>query len=201
MGYVAQDQWDQHYADGRDFRPLRHAERTLLAAYTPPPDSGRALDVGCGTGELAAHLADLGYHVDAVDFASSAVTRATRERADAENIRWLHLDIERDDLAELSGDGYDLITLRLVYAFLKDRARTLRGLAERPRPGGTVVVITPLAEHTPVKRRDIALDEDEIGLLTTGWDEAERLAADGLAVLVLRGPVGDSVTSPQLNGG
>ncbi|WP_435240457.1 class I SAM-dependent methyltransferase [Streptomyces cucumeris] len=188
MGYVVRSEWDEHYAGGRGFRPLSDAERALLAVHTPPPDGGRALDVGCGTGELAAHLAKLGYQVDAVDFAPSAVGRAAVERAGAANVRWLYRDIEGDDLSGLSDDGYDLITLRLVYAFLKDRLRTLRTLADLLRPDGTLVVITPRAERTPADRRDIALDEHEIAQLTAAWARtAHQLAADDFAVLLLGG--------------
>ncbi|MEU8545388.1 NUDIX domain-containing protein, partial [Streptomyces sp. NPDC048717] len=53
---------------------------------------------------------------------------------------------------------------------------------------GALVVITPVAENTPEERRGIALDEDEIAVLAAGWETVERLDADGLAVLVLRGP-------------
>jgi protein-L-isoaspartate(D-aspartate) O-methyltransferase len=188
MGYIVREEWQRHYADGKGFRRLGDSERALLAAHTPAPaGGGRALDVGCGTGELAGYLASLGYAVDAVDFAGSAIARARAERADARGVRWLRLDIERDDPVELSEDGYDLITLRLVFPFLRDRTRVLHGLGERLRPGGALVVVTPTAEHTPEERRDIALDEQEIGLLTSGWDDVERLAADELAVLVLRG--------------
>ncbi|MFC3584399.1 class I SAM-dependent methyltransferase [Streptantibioticus rubrisoli] len=53
----------------------------MLGEHTPVPDGGgRALDVGCGTGALAAYLASLGYMVDAVDFADSALVRARNNR-------------------------------------------------------------------------------------------------------------------------
>ncbi|MFE9424243.1 methyltransferase, FxLD system [Kitasatospora sp. NPDC006697] len=189
MGYIPQNEWEQHYADGLGFRPLGGAERELLAAHVAAPEGGgRALDVGCGTGELAVHLAGAGYTVDAVDFADSALTRAREGHGDVEGVHWLRLDIERDDPAPLHEDGYDLVVMRLMYPFLRDRGRVLHGLSERLRKGGALVVITPLVEHTPQERRAIALDEDEIALVTSGWETAQRLDADGLAVLVLRGP-------------
>lgn len=61
-------------------------------------------------------------------------------------------------------------------------------LGERLREGGAFVVITPTIDNTPSERRGIALDEDEITLLGAGWETVERLDADGLAFLVLRGP-------------
>ncbi|MFF7373217.1 methyltransferase, FxLD system [Streptomyces tricolor] len=187
--YTARDEWEKHFSEGNGFRQVGERERELLAEHTPVPDGGgRALDVGCGTGELAAYLASLGYTVDACDFAGSALARARKEHADVEGVRWLHLDIERDDPAPLHSDGYDLVVMRLMYPFVQDRGRVLHGLGERLRDGGALVVITPVAANTPEERRGIALDEDEIAVLAAGWETVERLDADGLAVLVLRGP-------------
>jgi protein-L-isoaspartate(D-aspartate) O-methyltransferase len=75
VAYVRRDQWDQHYAQDRGFRRVGQAERALLAEHVPAPANGRAMDAGCGTGELAAYLGELGYLVDAVDFADSALAR------------------------------------------------------------------------------------------------------------------------------
>lgn len=188
MGHTRQDEWDAHYADGKAFRPLGDTERALLSAHVPAPAEGcRALDVGCGLGELAAYLASVGCTVDAVDWADSALVRAGTTHP--VGVRWLRLDIERDDLAPLHQDGYDLITLRLVYPFLRDRTRAMDGLGRRLREGGAIVVITPLAATTPEERRDIALDETEIDLLCAGWQRVDRFDAEGLAMLILRGRV------------
>lgn len=183
---TTRDDWSQHYADGTDFRPLGEHEQRLLAELTADPQgAGRALDVCCGTGQLAVLLADLGYSVDALDYAPAAIDRA-RERST--EVRWLCLDVVHDDLGELR-DDYDLITVRLAVAFFAaHRTRVLRSLAARLHEGGTLVVITPLAADTPPERAGIALDEDEISVLTEGFSTCDRTDVDGLAVLVLRGP-------------
>ncbi|WDM16023.1 methyltransferase, FxLD system [Streptomyces lavenduligriseus] len=189
LTYIAREQWEEHYSDGRGFRQVGERERALLAEHTPAPDEGgRALEVGCGTGELTVCLASQGYRVDAVDFAGSALARAREEHAGVEGVRWLRLDIERDDPAPLHDTLYDLVVMRLVYPFVRDRERVLHGLGERLREGGALVVITPVAANTPAQRRGIALDEDEIAVLGAGWETVERRDADGLAFLVLRGP-------------
>ncbi|WP_394426502.1 methyltransferase, FxLD system [Streptomyces sp. SGAir0957] len=187
MGYTRAD-WSNHYAAGKGFRQLGDKEKSLLAEHAPAPTGGRALDAGCGTGELAVFLASIGYAVDAVDFAEGALERARAEHAAVDGVRWLSLDLEHDDPEPLHEDGYDLITLRLMYPFLARRMSVVHALGERLRPGGALVVITPVAEHTPEERRRTALDEDEIGLLTEGWETVERLEADQLAALILRGP-------------
>ncbi|MFE7448170.1 methyltransferase, FxLD system [Streptomyces griseus] len=188
MTYTERDEWDQHYRNGKGWRQLGRREQELLAEHVPVPEGGgRALDVGCGTGELAAHLARAGYTVDAVDFTDSALARAREEHAGIEGVRWLRLDIQRDDPAPLHAEGYDLITMRLVYPFVRDRRRIVHGLGERLRDGGALVIITPTVENTPTERRDIALDENELTLLGAGWESVERLDADGLACMVLRG--------------
>ncbi|MFE9249604.1 NUDIX domain-containing protein [Streptomyces sp. NPDC007088] len=68
--------WDAHYTAGGRFRPLTGSERRLIAEHVPTPPGGLALDVGCGTGELARHLADTGWTVDAVDLSATALAEA-----------------------------------------------------------------------------------------------------------------------------
>ncbi|MFE9970152.1 methyltransferase domain-containing protein [Streptomyces hirsutus] len=193
--FTTQEEWDRGYTEGRRYRPLTDAERSLLAARVPPAAEGRALDVGCGTGELAAHLSSAGYTVDAVDWSETALAEAGSRHGGA--ARWLRLDVEEDDGAALHGDGYDLITLRFVAPFLSSRDHTLDALGRRLRPGGTLVIITPLAVDTPAERRGIALAEDELARLQSRWAAAERHDADGLVFLVLRGSRQDE-TAPHV---
>ncbi|MFK0154333.1 methyltransferase, FxLD system [Streptomyces sp. NPDC090493] len=196
MGYTRAD-WSDHYAGGRDFRQLGDEEKGLLVEHLPAPEDGRALEACCGLGELAAYLASLGYTVDAADFAEGALERARTEHAEAKGVRWLCRDIEADDLADLDG-GYDLITIRLSVAFIRDRARVLRRLAALLREEGTLVVITPVADSTPEERRHIALDEHELAALTDGFTKVERFDAEGLAMLLLRGQGGSFSAEEKL---
>ncbi|MCX5097222.1 hypothetical protein OOK36_52905 [Streptomyces sp. NBC_00365] len=122
----------------------------------------------------------------------TALAEAGTRHGDA--ARWLRLDVEGDGGASLHADGYDLITLRFVAPFLSARDRTLDALGDRLRPGGALVIITPLAADTPAERRGIALAEDELARLQNRWAAAERHDADGLVFLVLQGPRQDEPT-------
>ncbi|MEU8472693.1 methyltransferase domain-containing protein [Streptomyces sp. NPDC029006] len=195
MGVTRTD-WSEHYSQGRVFRRLGDDERNLIVEHALAPEGGRALDVGCGTGEMPVYLASLGYEVDAVDAVDAALVRARADHPDTA-VRWLCLDIERDDPAPLDSGVYDLVVFRLSVAFVHDRTRVLHALGRRLREGGTVLIITPLAAHTSAKKRHIALDEEEITALTCGWKSVQRVAAGGLAALVLREPCADTVATER----
>lgn len=54
---------------------------------------GRALDVGCGTGDTAIYLAKRGWEVTAIDFVASAIARArAKTEAAGVNVRYLRAD-------------------------------------------------------------------------------------------------------------
>lgn len=189
MRQIQKESWQKHYAEGLGFRPLGEGERALLAEHVPAPEGGRALDVGCGAGELAVALAGMGYRVDAVDFTEDALVRARAEHTTVRGVRWMCRDVEQDPLPrppEGDAAGYDLITLRLSAAFLGNRTAVLHALGLQLRASGAVVVITPAAENTPRERRHIALDEDDLTLIADGFEEVARFDTENLVVLVLR---------------
>lgn len=188
MGYTDRHQWHDHYAQGKGFRPLGDSERDLLAEHLPPRPGAAALEIGCGTGELARYLADLGYAVTGVDYADSAIAACADAAPVNSNMAFVCMDVESDDWTQLPDATYDLVICRLSYAFVVDRGPFLARVRDRLRPGGALCVITPLHRDVPEDRRDIALDDNAIDRLTAGWREAARYDADGLAVITLRHP-------------
>ncbi len=107
------DWWDGFYADRAKPVPFfvakpdenlaAHVERGLI---TP----GRALDLGCGPGRNALHLASLGFEVDAVDLSPTALAWAgERAREAGADIRFHRGDAFALAAAGELGGPYDLV--------------------------------------------------------------------------------------------
>ncbi|MFD3694853.1 class I SAM-dependent methyltransferase [Streptomyces sp. NPDC058646] len=135
------DWWDGFYADRSRQVPFFVAkpdenlvswlDRGLL---TP----GRALDLGCGPGRNALHLASLGFEVDAVDLSPAAVAWAQeRALAAGADIRFHRGDAFALTAAELEGP-YDLIYDSGCFHHLPPHRRiSYRALLDRAlAPGG-----------------------------------------------------------------
>ncbi|MFJ8850825.1 class I SAM-dependent methyltransferase [Streptomyces sp. NPDC102437] len=106
--------WDGFYADREkpvpffvakpDENLVSYVERGLIAP-------GRVLDLGCGPGRNAIHLASLGFEVDAVDLSPSALAwAADRAREAGAEVRFHHGDVFELAAKEPTLSGpYDLV--------------------------------------------------------------------------------------------
>ena len=111
---------------------------------------GRAVVVGCGLGDDAAHLAERGMRVSAFDVAPSAVRRARRRHRRSE-VGW-HVA----DLLALDEDwrgAFDLVvevhTVPWLPGVVRDAA--MQAIGSLVAPGGVVLAVTLLAaEQTAV---------------------------------------------------
>lgn len=92
----------------------------------------RVLDVGCGTGELTARLAELGADVLGID-SSPAMIEAAREAYPA-------LSFEVVDVAELDMDSnFDLVFSNAALHWVKRAQTAANAMATALRPGGRLV--------------------------------------------------------------
>jgi SAM-dependent methyltransferase len=111
-----------------------------------PERRERALDFGCGVGRLALPLAEAFQSVTGVDIAPAMIEQARERAVDLPRTRFV-LN-ERDDLAVLAGERFDLVYTGLVLQHLPSRASALRYLSELARlvaPGGVLVAQVPVA--------------------------------------------------------
>jgi len=107
MSQADRDKWNKRYREGSYGSRTYPSE--FLVEWLPRLPRGRALDVACGAGRNALHLAASGYEVDAIDISGVALERL-RESARSQdlNVNCTEGDLESDPLP----DGrYDLIVM------------------------------------------------------------------------------------------
>jgi SAM-dependent methyltransferase len=138
--------WPEKYAaDGRlagRLAQLAGATGGLVAA------GGELLDLGCGTGELARHLAAAGYRVPGCDIAPLMLRQAAA--ADhGQAVRWIRLEPSWRALPfEVSSQ--DAVVAASVLEYVQDPAAVLAECARVLRPGGVLLCTVPNLAH-PVR--------------------------------------------------
>lgn len=124
--------WDQVYQAGRNFTVF--SDVLLQQLFDKYTFTGTALDVGCGTGDLATRLAKRGLTVTGIDLSTVAIAQAKQSGSGAKFLV--------QDLFDHHGQ-YDLITAKLVYAFF-DPDKFVTKLKSLLSPGGKVLIETPV---------------------------------------------------------
>ncbi|MEP6598606.1 MAG: class I SAM-dependent methyltransferase [Actinomycetota bacterium] len=141
MGCVPQDLFASavsYYERYRSGYPI--AELNALAARAGLHESGRVIDVGCGTGQLAIPLARHASTVIAIDPVADMLTHGRRaaQAAGVDNITWLQGDSRQ--LAVLVEPGA-LVAFFAASFHWTDRPTVAQELDGLLAPGGSIVVI------------------------------------------------------------
>jgi len=113
----------------------------LIDRVLPPQAGARVLDVGCGSGVIAHHLAARAAHVDAVDANPSAIAYARAAYANAN----LHYHLGYVDALAFPDESFDqAYCLEVIEHIYEPQVRSLLSrLARLLRPGGTLLLTTP----------------------------------------------------------
>lgn len=122
MSESDREKWDTRYREGT-YEARTYPSPFLSAWLTrlPPSLAGsRALDVACGAGRNAMHLAHAGFRVDGVDISRAALERAERSaRERGLEVNWRPVDL---DDAVLEAGAYHLISvIRFMHRALAPR--------------------------------------------------------------------------------
>jgi len=173
--------WDTYARQRPERRPTNARGETTWFNWTQYPDhgpvaellelppDGRVLDLGCGKGGNAAHLARLGMEATGIDV-SAAQLQAARER-------WglmPHLSLVRADALGYLGEAgrFDAVYSVFGAVWFTDPALLLPAVRERLQPGGTLV----FSQRPPVEgcygcqASYIPRGDDEDPLVVKRWD-------------------------------
>ncbi len=101
---------------------------------------GRALELGCGTGNLSLDLASRGFELTAIDRSKEmlalAKDKGLREGLD---IDYREMDAEKLDFED---ESFDLVISLTAFEFFKDQKAAFEEMKRVLRPGGSLIIGT-----------------------------------------------------------
>ena len=115
------------------------------------PPSARILDYGCGTGDIAAALAALGFRVDARDASPKMIEQARGLHA-ASGVRFAVIEAGPPD-ADADRAAFDAVVCSSVLEYVDDLPAGLRRLVAMLKPGGWLLATVPDIDH-PARRHE-----------------------------------------------
>lgn len=170
--------WDRSYRDGSYLEhweaPEVPPELVELVAAGGLPPGATALDIGCGSGLEAVHLARAGFRVIGVDSSLPALVLA-RERAEEAGVR---LDLR-------PGSALDLPVATASVDLALDRG-CLHGIDREDRPAYAAEIARVLRPGGRLLLRGARHDDEDQGVLGLAAPELDRLFP---APAFTRGPV------------
>jgi len=136
MDRMIYDRMAEHDSTHWWYRARRDILASVVSRKVRLPQEARILEIGCGTGHNLAMLANFG-SVDAIEIdetsAAIAVARLNKPVSDAR-------------LPELNGipkGAFDMVALLDVLEHIEDDQAALIAIAERLKPGGTILLTVP----------------------------------------------------------
>jgi len=130
--------------DLQSFGLHRYWKRRVIR-LARPQIGRRALDVCCGTGDLALDLARHGMDVTGLDFSEPMLAvarrRAAERAANATGTGRLHFLAGDAQQLPFADDSFDVVTIAYGLRNLADWAAGLREMQRVARPGGRLVVL------------------------------------------------------------
>jgi SAM-dependent methyltransferase len=190
---------------GRLWRPSEFLVEALdrLCSLAPAAAPGRALDLACGAGREAVHLAQCGWQVDAIDLLPDALEKAAGlARRCGVTLRTIRQDLKREPF--LPRGAYSLVC---VFRFL--HRPLLPAIRDSVAAGGFVIYEAFHSRDSRAGRGPLppgrTLRDGELAAAFEGF--APIIARDGVpregrrfCQLLARKPTGNAPASPPASG-
>jgi SAM-dependent methyltransferase len=162
MGDAPRRDFELAYREGTPPWDIGRPQAEVVSLAEEGGFVGDVLDVGCGTGENALHLAALGLRVVGIDASPSAVERA-RAKAAARGLALPFLVADALDLAKLRRRFETALDSGLFHAFAPEQRRAYaHSLCEVLSPGGTLHLLC-FSDEEPPGPGPLRIAQHEIG--------------------------------------
>ncbi len=160
--------WDDLYSGN----PATWRGNTVI----PVPNSGDALDLGCGNGKTISTLIDSGYNVTGVDFSHVAVEQCRERFKDSRFVVSSICELPFQD------ESFDYVTAVHVLEHLDDDslAKTVKGIGRVLRPSGYVFIRSFTENDMRSKKRadsDIFYRFYDVGTILNAFSAFEVISA------------------------
>lgn len=197
------DHFEKAYVDGTPPWVIDEPQPAVVVLERAGGFRGRVLDIGCGTGEHALHLASLGHDVLGADAAPSALARA-RAAADERGIAVRFAEVDALDPVALAGlGGFDtMLDSALFHVFdAGDQARYADALRETCAAGAALHLLA-LSTRGPGFGPEIDESEIRTAFGRPGWEVEDITTSTYRGVVrehqsaALGLPAGDRVDVP-----
>jgi SAM-dependent methyltransferase len=176
-----QDEWFANWFDSPHYHQLySHRDEGEAAEFIDnllevvgPPDLATALDLGCGAGRHARHLASKGLDVTGIDLAANSIQQAMM--AQGEGLRF-----KQGDMLEPFGDEafdyvFNLFTSFGYFDSLFEHVKVLRNIANALKPGGVLVMDYLNVAHAESRlKRNEVVSRFGTEFHVTRWSDADR---------------------------
>src|SRR5579875_1250622 len=131
--------WDDRMRDGNDFQSILVNPASERLLNLRPGET--VLEIACGNGVFARHIARLGVHVIATDFSAQLLERArTRTTEHADLIEYCLVDATREDqIVALGLQRFDAAVCNQAIMDMAETDPLMRGMRQVVKPGGRFV--------------------------------------------------------------
>lgn len=159
------ERWDAVFKEGKDFTSFNEIfiDEVLVPKLSKIEQNTeqKLLDIGCGKGDLMFKMKNRGFIVSGID-ASDEAMEVARKLVGDDEAEIISGDLDEEALSHFRGKKFDLITMKLVIAFIKDKAEILKEVNNLLKEDGKFLLITPLTRqditYTKAQTKGIAVD-------------------------------------------
>jgi ubiquinone/menaquinone biosynthesis C-methylase UbiE len=138
-------EWAPTYDDHWLNRYLFEPSHALLLEEAEPLPPGLALDIGCGTGELAARLASRHWHVVAMDLCEPMLHQARTKLNGGRGL--VHLALGDSEHLPFESGSFDLLTCANSFHHYPHQEAVVREMFRVLKPGGRLFLLDGWPDH------------------------------------------------------